>query len=392
MRYDKLLFDLKQLKPGMKVLVRADLNISTSTEDLALDPRIQGTAPLIKALLNKDIHVTLVTHLGRPKVGYDAIYSTRRLVNVLEKVYNSEVVFNNNWPFAKKLHVKKAVVLTENVRFLQGELNNDPEMAKQMVEGYDVFILEAFATSHRMHASNYGVMNYCPSYLGPLFIEELKNVNRIKEFPEPRVAVVGGGKSASKLKFLVKLQENFQAILLGGQMASLFMEANGFYAGDNNFTPDMLDVAREVYDIGQKGEKAKIILPKDLWLISRAGDLSLKTVPLSQATGNVVDIGPMTAAYYDEIIKDAGSVLQNGPMGVIENKRCFDGTRSVLKSIADSKADSLLGGGDTNSSIMRAGLERANFGFVSTGGGALLSAVTEGTCPALKKLEGVLCS
>lgn len=390
--FSQFLPDLKKVTPGTKVLVRADLNISTSGDDISQDLRLLGTVPLIRALINQGAHVTLATHLGRPKVGYDDLYSNRQLINSLETIYKAKVVFNNQWPFGKKLDVTGSVVLTENVRFLQGEMENESGIAKQMAQGYDIFILESFATSHRKHASNYGIINYCPSYLGPLFVKELENISSIREFSSPRVAIVGGGKSDSKLKFVSKLVDSFEAVLLGGQMASLFMESRGLYAGENNFSQELIAHAREIFDLSQKSGKAKIILPKDLWIIDKAGDLSLRTTPLSQAIGNVVDIGPMTTSYYSEIIKDASSVLQNGPMGIIENKRCFEGTRAILQAIADSPAESILGGGDTNSAIMRAGLEVSNFNFVSTGGGALLHYVAENTLPVMKKLEGCVCS
>lgn len=389
--YEKLLIDFSQIKPGSKVLVRADLNLTISGNDIASSLRIDRTVPLIKQLLKKGAHITLVTHLGRPNVGFNDIYSTRQLVPVLEKIIKKPIIFNNNWPYCKKLDMTNAVILAENVRFLQGEVRNNPELAKEMASGYDFFVMEAFASAHRMHASTYGVMNHCKSFIGPLFLRELQALQTIKSFKKPKVAIIGGGKSSSKLEFVKKLVHDFDSVLLGGQMASLFMAAEGYFIGDVNFDQELLTQAKEIYLMSQKPEYADLIMPKDLW-VSSNDSLSLKTTPLSRAEGlNIVDIGPLTTRHFDGIIKEADSVLQNGPMGIIENSRCFEGTRAILNSIADSRATSILGGGDTSESIRRAGINIGKYNFVSTGGGAMLYGVAHDEFPAVERLKACLC-
>lgn len=389
--YEKLLLDYNQIKPGCKILVRADLNLTITSDTLVASLRIERTIPLIKKLINYGAHVTLLTHLGQPSIGFDDLYSTRQLVPILEKLLKKKVIFNHSWPHTKKLDVTGALVLSENVRFLQGEIENTPSLASDMAAGYDLYILEAFASAHRMHASNYGVMDYCKSYLGPMFVSELQAIQRIKQFKSPKVAIIGGGKSSSKLVFVKQLVKDFDVVLLGGQMANLFMVAEGLFAGDICFDSELVREAKAVYDLSKMSNTAELILPKDLW-VSSNDTLSLRTTPLKKVTGlNIVDIGPMTANFYNEIIQNANSILQNGPMGIIENNRCFEGTRAILKSISESKAVSILGGGDTNDSIRRAGIEINDYDFVSTGGGAMLFGITHDYFPAVERLKACLC-
>lgn len=389
---EKLLFDFKSIKPGTKILVRADLNLSLNGNHLEQSLRITRTIPLIRRLLRAKAHVTVVTHLGRPGIGFNDIFSTRQLVTALEQAYRTRVVFNQDWPFCKKLDVTEALVLAENVRFLQGEKTNNPILAREMAAGYDLCIMEAFATAHRKHASNYGILEHVPTYIGPLFLDELRSLEKIKQFKSPKIAVIGGGKSSSKLQFVEKLVQDFNAVLLGGQMANLFMASAGYFVGEAEFDPILMQEAKAIYEMSKQPNAADIIFPKDFW-VSRADRLSLKTTPMTRAEGAaIVDIGPLTTSHYGRLIKEAKSVLQNGPMGIIENSRCFEGTRAILQEISESSAVSVLGGGDTGESVRRAGIDMDQYDFISTGGGAMLYGVCNDNFPCIEKLKASLCA
>ena len=391
----KYLIDLNSIKPGTKVLVRADLNLSLGHERLDESIRILRTKPLIKSLIKKKAHITILTHLGRPNLGFDSIFSTGHLRSLLERVYGVKVALDARWPYVKnepRVNNESTILLAENVRFLKGETENDPELSKLMAEGYDIYIQEAFATMHRQHASNYGIIDYVPSYIGPLFAKELEALKAIQDFECPKVAVIGGGKSSGKLQFVRKLLSEFDTILLGGQMATLFMVASDNLIGGASFDPELITEAKEILQLSENQKFANIILPKDVW-VSNAGNLSLKTVPLLvDSKANLVDIGPLTIDFFREFIMQAGGVLQNGPMGIIENSRCFEGTRAILQFLSQSPAVTILGGGDTAAAIRKAGIDLYSYDFVSTGGGAMLYGITHEEIPSLKKIEACWCT
>ena len=390
--YKQFAVDFDKIKPGHKILVRADLNLTLSGNMLDSCYRATRIAPLIKRLLKLGAHVTLTTHLGRPKVGFNELLSTRQIAPVLREVFGVDIFFNSAWPFSKKLDLKNVVVLTENVRFLQGEQENDASLAKEMAKDYDMFILEAFGTAHRNHASNFGIIDHCDSYLGPLFLEELRMVNTVMNFKQPKIAVIGGGKNSSKLRYMKKLVEDFQMILLGGEMANLFMASQGYNVGKASFSQELIQAADKIYKLSKRVNHAEILFPQDLWLKGPTGELSLEAVPISNFNCDIVDIGPITSKHYAKIINKAGGVLQNGPMGVIENVGCFEGTRSILDAVSNSPAECILGGGDTAKSIRCSGLDLSKFGAISTGGGALLHAVTNGSFDVLDKFKACSCT
>lgn len=382
-------FKLDDVK-GKKILIRADLNISVN--DISFyNHRVERIAPLIKRLINFGAHITLVTHIGRPGGQYDFMTSTSRICEKLEKSFNAEIVMNVDWPNNKNLNIYGCVVLAENVRFFRGEEENDPELAKKMAAGYDYFILEAFGTAHRKHASNYGILDHCTSFLGPLFVQELKALEMLRKFQQPRVAIIGGGKNSSKIDFIAYLLNSYQKILLGGQMANLFMAADGYTKGINDFDSMLIEKARELLAISRTSGKSDIVFPKDLWIKKYSGNLVLKQTPLIKDEGAVVDLGPSTTNMYKDFIHGAGSILKNGPVGLIENSRCFEGTRAILQHISESKAQSFLGGGDTGESVRRARIDLSSFDFISTGGGALLYGLCNGTYPPVEKLKAMMC-
>ena len=365
--------------------MREDLNVPLANGAIADDARIKAAVPTLEHLAERGAMFIVMSHLGRPK-GVDPSLSLRPVAAALSTQLGREVQFAEDCvgePARTAAARLKSghVLLLENVRFHPEDEANDPEFAAQLAALGEVFVNDAFAASHRAHASVVGVAKHLPAYAGELMLAELKALHTALDAPKrPLVAVVGGAKVSTKVGVLTHLLEKVDALLIGGAMANTFFRAQGYPTGDGLVEESAL---KDAIEVEKKGGK-KIVLPVDLVCARRmeAGQ-ELKTVAANAVEPGwmALDIGPQSVAEFGKHIASASTIVWNGPMGVAEIADFSQGTKAVGKAIASSGAYTLVGGGDTVAAIDSLGL--SGFSHVSTGGGATLEYL-EG-----KKLPGV---
>jgi phosphoglycerate kinase len=359
---------------GKRLLVREDLNVPLAKGSIADDSRIKAAAPTLDHLAERGAKVIVMSHLGRPK-GVDPSLSLRPVAAALSKQLGREVRFAEDCvgEFARAAvgRMKDGeVLLLENVRFHPEDEANDPEFARRLAALGEIFVNDAFAASHRAHASVVGVAKYLPAYAGELMLAELTALHKALDDPRrPLVAVVGGAKVSTKVGVLRHLLEKVDALLIGGAMANTFFRAQGYPTGAGLVEESALKDAMEV---AKKGGK-KVVLPLDLVCAQRmeAGQ-QVKTVrPNAVEPGwMALDIGPESVDLFAKHIASAATIVWNGPMGVAEIPDFAKGTSAVGEAVAGSGAYTLVGGGDTVAAIDSLGL--SGFSHVSTGGGATL--------------------
>jgi phosphoglycerate kinase len=376
---------------GKRVLVREDLNVPLANGAIADDSRIKAAVPTLGHLAARGAMVIVMSHLGRPK-GADASLSLRPVAEALSKQVGREVQFAEDCvgePARASVGRLKAgdVLLLENVRFHPEDEANDPEFARRLAALGEVFVNDAFAASHRAHASVVGVASHLPSYAGELMLAELSALHKALDDPRrPVVAVVGGAKVSTKVGVLRHLLEKVDALLVGGAMANTFFRAQGYPTGDGLVEESALKDAIEVAKLG--GDK--LVLPVDLVCARRmeAGQ-ALKTVAANAVEPGwmALDIGPASVAEFVKHIVSASTIVWNGPMGVAEIPDFSQGTKAIGEAIASSEAYTLVGGGDTVAAIDALGL--SGFSHVSTGGGATLEYLEGKELPGIAILKDV---
>ena len=374
---------------GKRVLIREDLNVPVADGRVTSDARIRAALPTIEAALEAGAAVMLVSHLGRPVEGEpDPTFNLQPVADRLGELLGRDVPLVSDW--IDGVEVKPGeVVLLENVRFLAGEKKCDPDLAKKMAALCDVFVMDAFGTAHRAQASTYGVAEHAPiACAGPLLVGELEALGKALDNPaRPMVAIVGGSKVSTKLTVLEALAGIVDTLIVGGGIANTFIAAEGHAVGDSLHEPDMLDIARGL--AAAADGKATIPVPTDVVVgDSFAADAQAATRAVSDVADGemILDIGPATAEAFAEIVRSAGTVIWNGPVGVFEFDRFADGTRTLAEAIAASDAFSVAGGGDTLAAIDKFGV-RDRISYISTGGGAFLEFVEGKKLPAVEILE-----
>jgi phosphoglycerate kinase len=377
---------------GKRVLVREDLNVPMSKGAISDDARIRAAVPTLQHLAERGARVIVMSHLGRPK-GVDPQLSLRPVALHLGQLLNREVAFADDCvgepasSAAGKLPPGQ-VLLLENVRFHAEDEANDPGFARQLASLGELFVNDAFAASHRAHASVVGVASYLPAFAGELMEAELNALHQALDNPRrPLIAVVGGAKVSTKVGVLENLLGKVDALLIGGAMANTFFKARGWPTGSGLVEDTALDAARGVV------EKAgiKLVLPVDLVCARKmeAGQpLQVMEANAVEPEWMALDIGPRTVALFAERLRGAGAVVWNGPVGVAEIKDFSDGTRAVGEAIATSGAYSLVGGGDTVAAIDAMGMAD-RFSHVSTGGGATLEYLEGKELPGIAILKEV---
>jgi phosphoglycerate kinase len=359
---------------GRRVLVREDLNVPLAGGAISDDSRIKAAVPTLEHLAERGARVIVMSHLGRPK-GVDLSLSLRPVAAALSKQLGRDVKFAEDCIGEKaRAAVGRLndgdVVLLENVRFHPEDEANDPEFAGRLASLGEIFVNDAFAASHRAHASVVGVAKHLPAYAGELMLAELEALHKALDDPKrPLVAVVGGAKVSTKVGVLTHLLEKVDALLIGGAMANTFFRAKGYPTGAGLVEESALKDAAEVEKKGGK----KLVLPVDLVCARKmeAGQ-EVKTVAANAVEPGwmALDIGPKSVAEFGRHIASASTIVWNGPMGVAEIPAFSHGTKSVGEGIARSDAFTLVGGGDTVAAIDSLGL--SGFSHVSTGGGATL--------------------
>ena len=369
-----------------KVLLRVDLNVPLENRKVTNDFRIRQSAPTIHKILNSGGSVILVTHIGRPKEGEeDPNLSTSILIPALERVLNMPIRFKKDWITGFEIN-KGEVVLCENVRFLKGETSNDLQLAKDMSNLCDIFINEAFSSSHRAHASNYGVAQNCKIKApGPLFLTEIQALHKIiKKNESPSVAIIGGSKISTKTALIRNLSRKVDHLILGGGIANLIIKARGFRIGQSLFEETAFEeTCRMIKDIDN------IIFPVDVVCANEFSKMATGTVKsLNEIDENdiILDFGPKTLEKIESKLRSAKTILWNGPLGVFEFDNFAYGTRTMAELIAESSAFSVAGGGDTIASIEKFRVSD-KISYISTAGGAFLEFLEGRKSPVISILE-----
>ncbi len=374
---------------GKRVLIREDLNVPLADGKVSSDARIRAALPTVKAALNAGAAVMLMSHLGRPTEGQaEDSFSLRPVADHLANLLEREVPLIKNWIDGIDVAVGD-VVLLENVRFLEGEKACDEGLSKKMASLCDVFVMDAFGTAHRAHASTYGVAEHAGvACAGPLLSAELEALAKALDNPtRPFVAIVGGSKVSTKLTVLDALADIVDCLIVGGGIANTFIAAAGHDVGKSLYEPDMLDTARAL--VANNDDRADIPVPDDVVVadeFSAEASATAKSVEAVSPDDLILDIGPETAERFAAILARAGTIIWNGPVGVFEFDQFGSGTKVLAEAIAASNAFSVAGGGDTLAAIDKYGVAD-DISYISTGGGAFLEFVEGKTLPAVAILE-----
>ena len=374
---------------GKRVLIREDLNVPVADGIVSSDARIRAALPTIQAALQANAAVMLVSHLGRPTEGQpESRFSLQPVADRLAELLGRDVPLVTDWIDGVDV-APGQVVLLENVRFLAGEKACDADLAKKMAALCDVFVMDAFGTAHRAQASTYGVAEYAPiACAGPLLSAELEALAKALHEPaRPFVAIVGGSKVSTKLTVLESLASLVDTLIVGGGIANTFIAAAGNDVGKSLYEADMLETATALAE--NASDRASIPVPTDVVVGDAfSADANATTKLVSEVSGDelILDIGPETSAAFADILKNAGTIIWNGPVGVFEFDKFGDGTKSLANAIAESPAFSVAGGGDTLAAIDKYGV-RDKISYISTGGGAFLEFVEGKTLPAVAILE-----
>jgi phosphoglycerate kinase len=376
---------------GKKVLVRVDFNVPIKDGKVEDDTRIRAALPTITYLLDHGAAVILCSHLGRPKEGPDPKYTMRPTAEHLSKLLDMPVAFSEEAvgpvaeAAAKDLKAGEVLVL-ENTRFYKGETKNDIEMAKQLASLADIYVNDAFGSAHRAHSSTEGVAHFLPAVAGFLMEKEIKYLGQAVADPKrPFVAILGGAKIVDKIGVIRNLLKQADLVLIGGGMANTFFKAQGYPTGDSLVDDDAVETAKELLAEGT----TRLRLPVDLVIADRFEDgaetRTISTGPVPDGW-RIMDIGPETVTVYGRAIQGAGTIVWNGPMGVFEFPNFAKGTFGIAKAVADSKAVSIVGGGDSVSAINQSGLAD-KITHISTGGGASLEMLEGLTLPGVAALQ-----
>jgi len=371
---------------GKRVFIRADLNVPVKDDKVTSDARILASLPTIKHCLAAGAKVMVTSHLGRPTEGEpEEKFSLQPVVDYMKNVLDAPVRLATDYLDGLELNAGEVVVL-ENVRFNKGEKKNADDLAKKYAALCDIFVMDAFGTAHRAQASTYGVGMFAPiACAGPLLANELENLGKALDNPaRPMVAIVGGSKVSTKLTVLKALSEIADQVVVGGGIANTFIAATGKNVGKSLCEKDLIPTAKELMQ-----GKASIPVATDVVCAKEFAETALATIKSADDIADddlVLDIGPDSAAELARIIKDAKTILWNGPVGVFEIDQFGKGTEVVAKAIAESAGFSIAGGGDTLAAIDKYGIKN-QVSYISTGGGAFLEFVEGKKLPAVEMLE-----
>ncbi len=406
-----------------RVTVRADLNVAVCDGKIQSDQRIRSSLETIRYALDANASVRVLSHFGRPKEGeFDAQYSLMPVRDTLQQLLGREVRFVSHWLGGDHLQPGQ-VALCENVRFLKGETSASDTLSRKMAQGCDVFVMDAFATAHRNHASTCAIVNHVPvACAGLLLQREIDSLNRALANPiSPVVSIVGGAKVEGKLQILKKLSRISDTLIVGGGIANTFLAASGMPIGNSLYEPQLLVKARNIVKKAAR-RRCSIPLPDDVvvgtdyeppnlnW--SGTGQLhhhetaggvlpdAVYRTPFCQPytrtaqkniadvgdDDKILDVGPNTAQHYSAIVAEAATVIWNGPVGAFEHAPFENGTRKLAQAVAQSDAFSIAGGGDTIAALQRFDC-MGKVSYVSTGGGAFLEYLRSKPLPAIAALQ-----
>lgn len=381
---------------GKKVLVRCDFNvpIDSETGKITDNRRIRAALPTIQYLLDHNAKVILCSHLGRPKGEFNLKYSLKPVAEELSKLLNKDVKLAKDviGESAKELtsNMKEGdIVLLENVRFHKEEEQNAPEYSKALASMAEIYVNDAFGTAHRAHSSTTGVADYLPAVSGFLIEKELEFLGGALENPKhPFVAILGGAKVSDKIGVIENLLDKVDTLIIGGGMAYTFYKAQGHHIGTSICEEDKLDLAKSILEKAQE-KGVKLLLPVDNHVSSEySNNGEDKMVDSTEIPDGFMglDIGPKTIEKFEEAVKDAKTVVWNGPLGVCEFDKFATGTKAVATMLSKLDAITIIGGGDSAAAIEKLGLAD-KMTHISTGGGASLEFLEGKTLPGIACLQ-----
>ncbi len=376
---------------GQRVLIRQDLNVPLDNGSITSDKRIRASLPTLQYALEAGAKVMIMSHLGRPKEGKaDRMASLAPVAEKLTELLGKEVRLVTDYLETAPELEDGEVVLFENVRFNAGEKSDDEELSKAYAAMCDIYVMDAFGTAHREQASTHGVGMHAPiACAGPLLATELDALSSALNKPrKPLLAIVGGSKVSSKLTVLETLVGKVDQLIVGGGIANTFIAAAGHSVGDSLYEPNLVDNAKDLMKEAE-ANGAAIPMPIDVVVsaeLNEKGPINVRASDAIEEEDMVLDIGPETAKQYAAMVRDAGTIVWNGPVGVFEIDAFGAGTEVLAKAIAESDAFSIAGGGDTLAAVEKYGIEN-QISYISTGGGAFLEFLEGKTLPAVDMLN-----
>jgi phosphoglycerate kinase len=375
-----------------RVLIRQDLNVPVKDGHITSDARLRASIPTIEQALKQGAAVLLMSHLGRPTEGVNAAeFSLKPISDYLAEHLNVKVNFVTHYLDTPSVPAPVGeVTLLENVRFNKGEKANDEALAKQYASLCDVFVMDAFGTAHRAQASTHGVAQFADeACAGPLLDAELTALGKALDNPKrPMVAIVGGSKVSTKLSVLSSLADKVDQLIVGGGIANTFIAAQGHGVGKSLVEESLIDEAKRLTDLATQNG-GEIPIPSDVVVgkeFSESTPATVKAVDAVDSDDMIFDIGPDTAKYLSDILKNAGTIVWNGPVGVFEFDQFGGGTKAIAQAIADSDAFSIAGGGDTLAAVDKYNIAD-KVSYISTGGGAFLEFLEGKELPAVAILN-----
>ncbi|MES2508867.1 MAG: phosphoglycerate kinase [Pseudomonadota bacterium] len=376
---------------GKRVFIRADMNVpQDDVGNITEDTRIRASIPCIQMALDAGAAVMVTSHLGRPVEGeFKPEDSLAPIARRLSELMGRNVALRSGWVDGVEVKAGE-VVLLENCRLNKGEKKNDEALARKLAALCDVFVHDAFGTSHRAEASTYGIAQYAKvASAGPLLAAEMDAISKALTDPRrPLVAIVAGSKVSTKLTILKSLAANVDQLIVGGGIANTFMLAAGLKIGKSLAEADLLPEAKAVIE-AMKARGAAVPIPTDVVTAKTFAADAPATIKAAADVADddlILDIGPQTTALLAAQLKAAGTIVWNGPVGVFEFDAFSKGTEGIARAIADSSAFSIAGGGDTLAAIAKYGIEK-QVGYISTGGGAFLEVLEGKTLPAFEILQ-----
>ncbi|AGM40434.1 phosphoglycerate kinase [Spiribacter salinus M19-40] len=376
---------------GRRVLVREDLNVPLNDGAITDDARLRAALPTLQRLLAANARVMVMSHLGRPEPGqFDPAASLAPVAARLGELLGREVPVVREWLDSEVAPVPGALVVCENVRFNAGETEDDESLSRRMAALCDVFVMDAFGTAHRAQASTHGVARFAPDAVaGPLLAAELEALGKALAAPaRPLVAIIGGSKVSTKLTVLEQLTDRVDQLIVGGGIANTFIAAAGYSVGRSLMEVDLVDTARALMDKAASAG-SEIPIPADVIVATELSDHAVPRVAAVDdinADEMILDVGPKTASAYAERLRQAGTIVWNGPVGVFEIDAFGEGTRALAEAIAESPGFSIAGGGDTLAAVSKYGVAE-HISYISTGGGAFLEFLEGRTLPAVAILD-----
>ena len=372
---------------GKRTMIRLDLNVPIKDGIVTSDARIMASLPTIEMAIDKGAKVILLSHLGRPDPDLlDGSFSLEPVARRLQDILGKNVSFQPTW-LEGISDQSNDIILCENVRYEAGEKKNDESLSQKIANLCDVYVMDAFGASHRKHSSTYGVLQYAKEgCIGPLLSNEVNSIKKAIDNPtSPVTAIIGGAKVSSKLGVIERFSSFCDHVIVGGGIANTFLLASGKQVGASLVEPEMVDAANKVLQM----ENVNVPLPVDVRVakeFTSEAEAIIKSIDEVSEGDLILDIGPETAQSYCNIINETNTTIWNGPLGVFEFSAFAEGTRVLGHAVSKNEGFTIVGGGDTVAVVEELGI-KDTMSYISTGGGAFLDFVQNGTLPILELLD-----